>query len=183
MRRVSLLFLLFIYFTFTASMLKAYTLTKKERTTLEQATASYSHALQKADVEAILKAIPPKIIDTLANKKNLNKSQFQKIIRDQIKQLVQNYKQIESIRIRQTQRREGKLDNGTFYSVMPLEFVFATDSEKKCYIQTEIIALLDDNRWYFIHNNKGIISDVTREVFPGLEKIEIQAKKLTPVDK
>ncbi|MCZ2204357.1 hypothetical protein [Bartonella sp. A05] len=153
------------------SAVQAYIITNEELITLEKASFAYSKALQEADANAILNAIPPQIIDRLAAEKNFNKSQFQKIMKSQIEQLAKNYK-IENITIDKTRRREGKLDNGMPYFVIPLEFAIINNGEKKCCMQTEVIALLDNNHWYFIRNNNKAILDITNQVFPGLEKIK-----------
>lgn len=76
----------------------------------------------------------------LNGQKNLSKSQFQQIMKSQIQRLAENYK-IESIQINQKQKREGKLDNGIPYFVIPVNFITTTNSGKKRSIQTEVIAL------------------------------------------
>lgn len=171
MLRVRVFLLVILCFSFLTSTVQAYTITNEELITLEKATFSYSRALQEADANAILNAIPPQIIDSLAAKKNLNKSQFQKIMKDQIEQLAKNY-QVENITIDKTRRREGKLDNGMPYFIIPIEFSIINNGEKKCCIQTEIIALLDSKQWYFIRNNNKAMLDILTQTFPGLEKIK-----------
>ncbi|WP_273758261.1 hypothetical protein [Bartonella sp. AU55XJBT] len=147
---------------------------------LEKATSAYSKALKNADADTILNAIPPQIINHLTAKKNLSQSQFQQIMKGQIEQLAENYK-IESIHIDQKQKREGKLDNGIPYFVIPVELVTTTNAGKKCSIQTEIIALLHNNQWYFIRGNDDAILNIIDKVFPGLEKVKTNPLKVTKI--
>ncbi|AFR26473.1 hypothetical protein [Bartonella quintana] len=180
MLRIRSLFLILLCITFIISITQAYTITSQKLTTFEKAAFAYSKALQNADANAILNAIPPQIIDSLTTKKNLSKSQFQQIMKSQIEQLAENYK-IESIQIDQKQKREGKLDNGIPYFVIPVQFVTTTNAGKKRSIQTEVIALLSNNQWYFIRGNDKTILSITSEAFPGLEKIKINPRKITKI--
>ncbi|WP_142416837.1 hypothetical protein [Bartonella massiliensis] len=146
----------------------------------EESVLAYSEALQNADANAILDAIPPQIINSFTTKKNLSQSQFRQIMKSQIEQLTKNYK-IETIHINQEKRREGELDNGVLYFVIPVELVTTTNSGQKCSIQTEIIALFDHPQWYFIHGNEKALLNITTEAFPGLEKIKINPIKITKI--
>ncbi|WP_455478253.1 hypothetical protein V3565_05905 [Bartonella sp. B10] len=180
MLRILSFFFILLHFSFITSVVQAYTITNQELTTLEKAAFAYSKAIQNADVDAILNAIPPQIIDSLTTKKNLSKSQFQQIMKNQLKQLAENYK-IENIQINQKQKREGKLDNNIPYFVIPLKFVITMNSGEKCSIQTEIIALLDNKQWYFLRGNDRLILNITNEALPGLEKIKINPQKITKI--
>ncbi|MGL2349263.1 hypothetical protein ACOWKN_04070 [Helicobacter pylori] len=147
---------------------------------LQNEISIYNKALKEINSNAILNSIPPKIIESLAIKKNLNKAQFQQIIKSQIDQLARNYK-IENIKIDQTQKHEGKLDNGIPYFIMPLEIAITINSRKKCYIKSEIIALLENNQWYFIRGNDDTTLNIINEAFLGLEKIKINSTKIIKI--
>ncbi|WP_336294625.1 hypothetical protein [Bartonella sp. CB169] len=177
MLRICPIFLFLLCFAFTVSKTQAHTVTNQKLIALEKAVFAYSQAIQNADVNAILNAIPPQIINSLIAKKNLGKSQFRKIMKNQIEQLKENYK-IESIHIDQKQKREGKLDNGTPYFVMPVNFITTTNTGEKRSIQTEVIALLYNNQWYFLHGNDKAILEISSEILPGLKEIEINRKKV-----
>lgn len=101
-------------------------------------------------------------------------------MKNQIEQLAENY-QIETINIDQKQKREGTLDNGIPYFVIPMELVTTTNAGKKCSIQTEIIALFYNNQWYFIRGNDKTLLNITNELFPGLEKVKINPQKVTKI--
>ncbi|QLC52544.1 hypothetical protein HWV54_00865 [Bartonella alsatica] len=177
MLRIHPLFPILLCIAFIISTTQAYTITNQKLIALEKAAFAYSKAIQNADANAILNAIPPQIINSLTAKKKFSKSQFQKIMKSQIERLAENYK-IESIHIDQKQKREGKLDNGIPYFVIPVEFV-TTTNVGKCSIQTEVIALFDNNKWYFIRGNDEAILNITNETFPGLEKIKVNPQKIT----
>ncbi|UNE55185.1 hypothetical protein [Bartonella machadoae] len=178
MLRICSLFPIFLCIAFMISTTQASTITNQRLIDLEKAASAYSKAIQNADANAILSAIPPQIINDLTAKKNFSKSQFQQIMKSQIERLAKNYK-IESIHIDQKRKREGKLDNGIPYFVIPVEFITTTNSGKKCSIQTEVIALLDNNNWYFIRGNDEAILNITSESLPGLEKIKVNPQKIT----
>lgn len=180
MARICFLVCTFLCIVLISSKTQAHTITNQKLTALENATSFYSKALKNADANAILNAIPPEIINSLTAKKNLSQSQFRQIMKSQIEQLSENYK-IESIHIDQKQKREGTLDNGIPYFVIPVELVTTTNSGKKCSIQTEIIALFHNNQWYFIRGNDEAILSITNEVFPGLEKVKINPQKITKI--
>ncbi|WP_273760544.1 hypothetical protein [Bartonella sp. ML70XJBT.G] len=180
MLRIRSLFLILLCIAFMISTTQSFTITDQKLIDLEQAAFAYSKAIQNADANAILNAIPPQIIDSLTTKKKFSKSQFQLIMKSQIEQLAENYK-IESIHIDQKQKREGKLDNGIPYFVIPVEFVTITNTGKKCSIQTELIAILDNDKWYFIRGNDEAILNITSEAFPGLEKIKVNPQKITKI--
>ncbi|WP_208441824.1 hypothetical protein [Bartonella raoultii] len=180
MLRIRSLFLILLCMTFMISTTQAFTITNQKLIDLEQAALAYSKAIQNADADAILNAIPPQILNSLTAKKKFSKSQFQQIMKSQIERLAENYK-IESIHIDQTQKREGKLDNGIPYFVIPVEFVTITNAGKKCSIQTELIAILDNDKWYFIRGNDEAILNITSEAFPGLEKIKVNPQKITKI--
>ncbi|MET3590081.1 hypothetical protein ABID23_001179 [Bartonella silvatica] len=180
MLRIRSLFPIFLWIAFTLSTTQAYTITNQKLIDLEKAAFAYSKAIQDADVDAILNAIPPQIINSFTAQKKFSKSQFQQIMKSQMEWLAKNYK-IESIHIDQKQKREGELDNGIPYFVIPVEFVTTTNSGKKCSIQTEIIALLDNDKWYFIRGNDEAILNITSEAFPGLEKIKTNPQKVTKI--
>lgn len=180
MARICCLVCIFLYIVLISSKTQAHTITNQKLTSLEKATSAYSKALKNADANAILNAIPPEIINSLTAKKNLSQSQFRQIMKSQIEQLSENYK-IESIHIGQKQKREGTLENGIPYFVIPIELVTTTNSGKKCSIQTEIIALLHNNQWYFIRSNDEAILSITNEVFPGLEKVKVNPQKITKI--
>ncbi|KEC54516.1 hypothetical protein [Bartonella koehlerae] len=180
MLRICHLFPILLCIAFIISITQAYTITSPKLTTFEKAASAYSKALQNADANAILNAIPPQIINSLIAKKNLNKSQFQQIMKSQIQRLAENYK-IESIQINQKKKREGTLDNGIPYFVIPVNFITTTNSGKKRSIQTEVIALFSDNQWYFIRGNDEAILNITNDAFPGLEKIKINPQKITKI--
>ncbi|MCZ2328152.1 hypothetical protein [Bartonella sp. F02] len=172
MCKIHLLLSTLICFIFLVSNVQANTITDEEFKVLEKETFAYSKALQEADANAILKAIPPQIIDALAEKKNLSKLQFQKIIKNQIEQIAKNYKKIEDIKIDQTQKRAGKFDNGIPYFLIPLEFTIRTNDEKKHSIKTEIIALFENHHWYFIRNNNETTLHLINEAFLKSKKVE-----------
>ncbi|CAK01800.1 hypothetical protein [Bartonella tribocorum] len=180
MARICFLVCTFLCIVLISSKTQAHAITNQKLTALENATSFYSKALKNADANAILNAIPPEIINSLTAKKNLSQSQFRQIMKSQIEQLSENYK-IESIHIDQKQKREGTLDNGIPYFVIPVELVTTTNSGKKCSIQTEIIALFHNNQWYFIRGNDEAILSITNEVFPGLEKVKINPQKITKI--
>ncbi|WP_039760402.1 hypothetical protein, partial [Bartonella queenslandensis] len=156
MARICFLVCIFLCIVLISSTTQAHTITNQKLTALENATSAYSKALKNADANAILNAVPPEIINSLTAKKNLSQSQFRQIMKSQIEQLSENYK-IESIHIDQKQKREGTLDNGIPYFVIPVELVTTKNSGKKCSIQTEIIALFHNNQWYFIRGNDEAI--------------------------
>lgn len=56
----------------------------------------------------------------------------------QIEQLAENYK-IESIHIDQKQKREGKLDNGIPYFVIPIELVTTTNARKNALFKLKLL--------------------------------------------
>ncbi|WP_212112320.1 hypothetical protein [Bartonella queenslandensis] len=180
MPRICFLVYIFSCIALITSTTQAHTITNQRLISLEKATSAYSKALKNADANAILNAIPPEIINSLTAKKNLSQSQFRQIMKSQIEQLAENYK-IESIHIDSKQKREGTLDNGIPYFVIPVELVTTKNAGKKCSIQTEIIALLHNNQWYFIQANDESILSITSEVFPGLEKVKISPQKVTKI--
>ncbi|WP_273720879.1 MULTISPECIES: hypothetical protein [unclassified Bartonella] len=180
MLRIRSLFLILLCIAFTISTTQSFTITNQKLIDLEQAAFAYSKAIQNADANTILNAIPPQIIDSFTAKKKFSKSQFQQIMKSQIERLAENYK-IESIHIDQKQKREGKLDNGIPYFVIPVEFVTITNTGKKCSIQTELIAIFDNDKWYFIRGNDEAILNITSEAFPGLEKIKVNPQKITKI--
>ncbi|QEE08792.1 hypothetical protein D1093_03900 [Bartonella kosoyi] len=180
MLRIFLLVPIFLYMITIAPITQASPMENPIFRLFEKEILAYSEALQNADANAILNAIPPEIINSLTAKKNLSQSQFRQIMKSQIEQLAENYK-IESIHIDQKQKREGTLDNGIPYFVIPVELVTTTNSGKKCSIQTEIIALLHNNQWYFIRGNDEAILSITNEIFPGLEKVKINPQKITKI--
>ncbi|WP_330169021.1 hypothetical protein [Bartonella grahamii] len=180
MPRICFLISVLLCIVFIPSTTQAHTITNQKLTALEKATSAYSKALKNADANAILNAIPPEIINSLTAKKNLSQSQFRQIMKSQIERLAESYK-IETINIDQKQKREGTLDNGTPYFVIPMELVTTTNAGKKCSIQTEIIALLYNNQWYFIRGNDKTLLNITNELFPGLEKVKINPQKVTKI--
>ncbi|WP_375692223.1 hypothetical protein [Bartonella sp. AP4SXKL] len=180
MPRICFLVSVLLCIVFITSTTKAHTITNQKLTTLEKATSAYSKALKNADANAILNAIPPQVINRLTAQKNLNQSQFLQIMKSQIERLAESYK-IETINIDQKQKREGTLDNGTPYFVIPVELVTTTNAGKKCSIQTEIIALLHDNQWYFIRGNDEALLTITNELFPGLDKVKTNPQKVTKI--
>ncbi|WP_208541257.1 MULTISPECIES: hypothetical protein [Bartonella] len=173
-------FFIFLCLASIISTVQANGVTDEELINLKKEISIYNKALKEIDSNTILNAIPPKIIESLAIKKHLNKAQFQQIIKGQIEQLAKNYK-IENVKIDQTQKREGKLDNGIPYFVMPLEIAITINSGKKCYIKSEIIALLENNQWYFIRGNDDTALNIINEAFPGLEKIKINSTKIIKI--
>ncbi|WP_175868292.1 hypothetical protein [Bartonella gabonensis] len=180
MRRIYFLVSILLCIVLITSITQAHTITNQKLIALEKATSAYSKALKNADANAILNTIPPEIINSLIAKKNFSLSQFRQIMKSQIEQLAKNYK-IESVHIDQKQKREGKLDNGIPYFVIPVELVTTTNAGKKCSIQTEIIALFHNNQWYFIRDNDEAILNTIDEVFPGLEKVKINPQKVTKI--
>ncbi|WP_208435683.1 hypothetical protein [Bartonella phoceensis] len=178
MLRICSLFSILLCIAFVISTTQASTITNQKLIALEKAAFAYSKAIQNSDANAILNAIPPQIINSFTAKKKFSKSQFQQIMKSQIERLAENYK-IEDIHIDQKRKREGKLDNGTSYFIIPVKFVTKTNSGKKCSIQTEIIALLDNDRWYFIRGNDEAILNITSEAFPGLEKVRVNPQRVT----
>ncbi|MBX4336351.1 hypothetical protein [Bartonella raoultii] len=180
MLRICSLFSIFLCITLMISITQASTITHQKLIELEEAASAYSKAIQNADASAILNAIPPQIINSLTAKKKFSKSQFQQIMKNQIERLAKNYK-IESIHVDQKQKREGELDNGIPYFIIPVEFVTTTNTGKKCSIKTEIIALFENNKWYFIRGNDESILNITSKSFPGLEKIKVNPQKITKI--
>lgn len=180
MLRICSLFSALLCMTFMTSITQASPITNQKLIDLEKAAFAYSKAIQNADANAILNAIPPQILNSLTAKKKFSKSQFQQIMKSQIERLAKNYT-IETIHIDQKQKREGKLDNGIPYFVIPVEFVTKTNTGKKCSIQTELIAILDNDKWYFIRGNDEAILNITSKAFPGLEKIKVNPQKITKI--
>lgn len=185
MLRICFLVPVFLYMITIAPITQASPMKNPIFRLFEEEILAYSEALQNANANAILDAIPPQIINSFTAKKNLSRSQFRLIMNSQIERLTERYK-IESVHINQKQRRKGELDNGVLYFVIPVEFVTTTNSGQKCSIQTEIIALLNHPhlgypQWYFIHGNEEALLDITTEAFPGLKKIKINPLKITKI--
>ncbi|ABM45415.1 hypothetical protein H704_00656 [Bartonella bacilliformis Peru38] len=171
---------IFLGFILIISTIPGYTLTNEATINLETALSAYSKALQESDTDTILNAIPPQIIDSLATKRNLNKLQFQRVMKSQIEHLASNYK-IESININQTERRAGKLNDNIPYFIIPMHFTITKINGKKCHIQTEIIALFENNQWYFIRGSDKATLHMVNKAFPGFETIKINPTKITKI--
>ncbi|WP_208438332.1 hypothetical protein, partial [Bartonella taylorii] len=120
-------FFIFLCLASIISTVQANGVTDEELINLKKEISIYNKALKEIDSNTILNAIPPKIIESLAIKKHLNKAQLKQIIKGQIEQLEKNYK-TENVKIDQAQKREGNLDDDIRDCVMPLEIAITINS-------------------------------------------------------
>ena len=92
MRRIYSLLLSFSLLAGTGIAANARPATNAEIKLLSDSTQAYATALQSANFDAVLNAIPPRILEKLAEQSKVSKDQFRQIMVDQMKQLADTFK-------------------------------------------------------------------------------------------
>lgn len=179
MQRICSIFLGLTIFISGIVMANARSASDAEVKMLAEATKTYTTALQAADFDAVFNAIPPRIVDKLAVQSKLAKDQFRVIMVNQMKQLATAYK-VEKITIDQSKKRAGSFDDGTPYYIIPSEFIINANGTEKKRIKCELIAILDNNQWYFVRGDDATTLVTMTEAFPGFEKIKLAVPEVLP---
>ncbi|MHC5307135.1 hypothetical protein [Bartonella sp. LJL80] len=148
---------------------------------LGEATSAYANALQTADFDSILNAIPPRIVEKLAEQSKIAPEQFRQIMINQMKQLSNSYKVVQ-IAINQTKKRAGEFEDGTPYFIMPLDFTILANGSDKSRIKGELVAILDNDKWYFVRGDDAATLSTMNAAFPGFEKIKLSAPQVSKVE-
>lgn len=154
--------------------------TDEEIKLLTDATNNYANALQSSNFDAVLNAIPPRIIQKLAALSNVDQEQFRQVMVSQMKQLSETYK-VDKITIGQSKKRAGEFEDGTPYYIIPTDFIITTNDNKKNQIKGELVAILDNNQWYFVRGDDATTLSTMSAAFPGFEKIKLSAPEVKPV--
>ena len=148
---------------------------------LSDATNNYATALQTSNFDAVLNAIPPRIIQTLAAQSKVDQEQFRQIMVSQMKQLAQIYK-VDKITISQSKKSAGEFEDGTPYYIIPTDFVITTiNDNNKNQVKGELVAILDNNQWYFVRGDDATTISTMSAAFPGFEKIKLSAPEVKPI--
>lgn len=172
--QIIIVFLILLNGTILANARSA---TDDELNMLTNATNNYANALQSANFDAVLNAIPPRILEKLAAQSKVDQEQFRQIMVSQMKQLAQTYK-VDSIAIGQAKKRAGEFDDGTPYYIIPIDFVIITNGTEKNQIKGELVAILDNNQWYFVRGDDATTLSTMSAAFPGFEKIKLTAPEV-----
>ncbi len=154
--------------------------TDEEIKMLTDATNNYATALQTSNFDAVLNAIPPRIIQTLAAQSKVDQEQFRQIMVSQMKQLAETYK-VDKITIGQSKKRAGEFEDGTPYYIIPTDFVITTNGSEKNQIKGELVAILDNNQWYFVRGDDATTLSTMSAAFPGFEKIKLSAPEVKKI--
>lgn len=155
--------------------------TDEELKMLTDATNDYANALQSANFDAVLNAIPPRIIQQLASQSKVDQEQFRQIMVNQMKQLATTYK-VDNITIGQSKKRSGEFEDGTPYYIIPTDFVITSNGTEKNQIKGELVAILDNNHWYFVRGDDATTLSTMSAAFPGFEKIKLTAPEVKKLE-
>lgn len=181
MRRIYSLLLSFSLLAGTGIAANARPATNAEIKLLSDSTQAYATALQTANFDAVLNEIPPRILEKLAEQSKVSKDQFRQIMVDQMKQLAATYK-VDKITISQSRKRSGEFNDGTPYFVIPSEFIITANNQDKKRVKGELVAILDNNQWYFVRGDDATTLSTMTELFPGFEKIKLSMPEVSNVN-
>lgn len=181
MQRIFQVIIVFSIFFSGAIAANARSATNEELKMLNDATNNYANALQTANFDAVLNAIPPRIIQKLAAQSKVDQEQFRQIMVNQMKQLAETYK-VDTITIGQSKKRAGEFDDGTPYYIIPTDFVITTNETEKNQINGELVAILDNNQWYFVRGDDATTLSTMSAAFPGFEKIKLSAPEVKKLE-
>ena len=95
-----------------------------------------------------------------------------------MKQLAATYK-VDKITISQSRKRSGEFNDGTPYFVIPSEFIITANNQDKKRVKGELVAILDNNQWYFVRGDDATTLSTMTELFPGFEKIKLSMPEVS----
>lgn len=171
-----------IFLIFSYSLASARTATEAELATLKTSINNYIKTIETADSDAVINTIPPQIIAALAKQSQTDPANFRTTMVSQIKNLTSSYK-IDNFTFDQKKSRTGELTDGEPYFVIPIRFVLtnSTNNNEKNRITAELVALLQNNQWYFVRGDDEKSIATFASVFPGFEKITLKQAEVKKI--
>lgn len=182
MRRLALSALAAFYVAL-ALPTQARDLTQPETKTLEAAVGRYLVAIETGDAPAIVKAIPPRIIQLFAAQSGTDAATLEKTLAEQTKGMIGGSRF--SDLIAQTKDRavtDSKLQDGSVvtWAVIPTEFTVA-QGEAKTRNRQSMLALREGDDWYFIRTEGAAQQQMVSLAYPFLAEAKFPLSQSEPV--
>lgn len=145
-------------------------LTDAESATLTTAIDDFDKAVEGKDVPVLVKAIPPRLIKTMAEHDKASEDDIRKALSDLIGQTLEALP-VSSFTMNVAKAQQGQSTDGTPYLLIPTEMVMTTGGEGKTLMRTATLALLDGGVWYLVRGSDAQQVAVLREAYPELEAV------------
>ena len=174
MRRFAIIVVAFLTTVYPAL---ARALTDAEKQSLVDTVAAYAKSIENHDVGFVTTVMSPKILQALADRSKMSVGQVKAIIVRQIieasskAKLVSSQMDMEHASYPQTQ-------DGTPYVLIPTVTIIESADNRQFRSTTEMIAIEDDAKWYFVQVGDKVAVEVFKTVYPSFADVTFAPNKI-----
>jgi hypothetical protein len=161
----------------TAAMAREFTDTEKQG--LAETIKGFDEAMGGGDFERIVATIPPKVLQSMADKFKLPIDQLRTSVIEQSKEALKTVT-IVSYAMDLDHAEYKETADGTPYVLVPTETVMEVGKDKlRATAQT--LAIFDEGQWYLVRVSEKAQVDIFKAVYPSFTDVEFPEGKLEPV--
>lgn len=160
-----------LLFCFAPLATAARDLTETESAKLAETVKRFDAAMAATDFGALVKTIPPRILQYLAKKGGGTEEQMSKAIADAMAEAFATVS-IASFAMKLPEADHRELSDGTPYLFIPTETVVAVKGGDKILVRSQTLAMMDENEWYLLRTSDAQQTTVLIEVYPEYKGIE-----------
>lgn len=159
-------------------------LTADEAKSLDHAVQGYLGATSGNDAEALVRAIPPRILNVFAGSAGIEARKLTRTLEEQTRELTKGLK------VRNAKADEGaldaedaKLEDGTAVTwvVVPTSYEAEKDGKKTQNAQA-LVAISEGDKWYFVRIDGPQQKQMATLAYPFLAKAKVPDPVVTPVN-
>ncbi len=183
MRRLDLSALAAVFFLALAAPTQARDLTAPEAKALNTAVKSYLAAIESGDASAIVKAIPPRIIQLFATQSGTDAATLETTLAQQTKAMIGGSRFSDlAAQTKDSDVTDSKLPDGTVvtWAVIPTEFTVA-QADAKTRNRQSMLALREGDTWYFIRTEGAAQQQMVSLAYPFLAEAKFPVAQSEPV--
>ncbi len=146
-------------------------LTGAEKDRLQQTVAAFDEAMRDEDYEKIADTIPPRVMEFIAKQAGLEVDALRAMVIQQMEATLATV-EIEDFGMDMDTLKEAELANGAPYALIPTETVMTSEAAGTMRVQSETLALLDDDKWYLVRVDDLQQVAILRQVYPEFSAVE-----------
>lgn len=159
-------------------------LTADEAKSLDHAVQGYLSATSSNDAEALVRAIPPRILNVFAGSAGIEARKLTRTLEEQTRELTKGLT-VRKATANETalDAEEAKLDDGTavMWVVVPTSYEAEKDGKKTQNAQS-LVAISEGDKWYFVRIDGPQQKQMATLAYPFLAKAKVPDPVVTPVN-
>lgn len=155
-------------------------LTGEEDAKLAQATQSFGDAIAASDYDALVKAIPPRIVKQMAKHDGVSEDEISKALAELVGASMAAMP-VKSFALKLPDAEHKELADGTPYLLIPTDTVMDAGGADKVLMRAPTLALIDGSEWYLLRTTDAQLVSALREAYPDYAGVDFPQATIEPV--